>query len=324
MKFITRLSLRQNKLIPVIVVFAPTASGKTSLAVELFGKDSNSSLRGMAEVVSADSQAVYRHFDIGTAKPNAFEQSQIKHHLIDIVSPEIQFGLGDFMPLADSLCSEIYSRKKIPLVIGGTGFYIRNFLLGCPKTPESNPKVRESVKKELSEHGKKALYDRLLELDPVCARKINVNDEYRICRALEVFYSSGKPLSSFALPENLRKEYDFCTIILNRPREELYDRINRRVDEMFENGLADEVEKLRKMGYDENTPAMKAIGYSEFFLPNLTNDGIRDKIKHDSHRYAKKQYTFMKGIPGAVVVDADDKNEVEKIISCKMRTWEGS
>ena len=300
--------------IPVIVFFAPTATGKTALTLELFGSGSLFNFKNKAEILSCDSQAVYKYFDIGTAKPTPEERAAVPYHLVDFADPAIQFGLGEFMEEADRLCGEIWSRKNVPVLCGGTGFYARNFILGAPTTPESDEKIRVQIKEKLAELGKESLYAELKIVDPLSARKININDEYRICRALEVFYTSGKPLSSYALPDVPRSQYEFLTIILNRDKDELYRRIDLRVEKMFEEGLAEEIEKLKSMGYTKDTPAMKAIGYSEFFIDGLSVDQVKEKIKNDSHHYAKKQYTFMRGIPGAVTVDADDKDRVARLV----------
>lgn len=300
--------------IPVIVFFAPTATGKTALTLELFGSGSLFDFKNKAEILSCDSQAVYKYFDIGTAKPTPEERTAVPYHLVDFADPAIQFGLGEFMEEADRLCGEIWSRKNVPVLCGGTGFYARNFILGAPTTPESDEKIRVHIKEKLAELGKESLYAELKIVDPLSARKININDEYRICRALEVFYTSGKPLSSYALPDVPRSQYEFLTIVLNRDKDELYRRIDLRVEKMFEEGLAEEIEKLKSMGYTKDTPAMKAIGYSEFFIDGLSVDQVKEKIKNDSHHYAKKQYTFMRGIPGAVTVDADDKDRVARLV----------
>ena len=300
--------------IPVIVFFAPTATGKTALTLELFGSGSLFDFKNKAEILSCDSQAVYKYFDIGTAKPTPEERAAVPYHLVDFADPAIQFGLGEFMEEADRLCGEIWSRKNVPVLCGGTGFYARNFILGAPTTPESDEKIRVHIKEKLAELGKESLYAELKIVDPLSARKININDEYRICRALEVFYTSGKPLSSYALPDVPRSQYEFLTIVLNRDKDELYRRIDLRVEKMFEEGLAEEIEKLKSMGYTKDTPAMKAIGYSEFFIDGLSVDQVKEKIKNDSHHYAKKQYTFMRGIPGAVTVDADDKDRVARLV----------
>lgn len=300
--------------IPVIVFFAPTATGKTALTLELFGSGSLFDFKNKAEILSCDSQAVYKYFDIGTAKPTPEERAAVPYHLVDFADPAIQFGLGEFMEEADRLCGEIWFRKNVPVLCGGTGFYARNFILGAPTTPESDEKIRVHIKEKLAELGKESLYAELKIVDPLSARKININDEYRICRALEVFYTSGKPLSSYALPDVPRSQYEFLTIILNRDKDDLYRRIDLRVEKMFEEGLAEEIEKLKSMGYTKDTPAMKAIGYSEFFIDGLSVDQVKEKIKNDSHHYAKKQYTFMRGIPGAVTVDADDKDRVARLV----------
>ena len=297
--------------IPVVVIFAPTACGKTALAREIFGSGSLFGFKGMGEVVSADSQAVYRHLDIGTAKPSPEERTELPHHLVDIVSPDRQFGVGDFLELADSSCREIHSRGKIPIVLGGTGFYIRSFILGLPPTPISDPEQREKIKKRLELEGNSSLFHELKKVDPVYAKKISPHDGYRICRALEVYYATGKNLSSFELPEKPRPGYTFCTIILTRDRDELFARIDGRVDKMFADGLENEVESLKSMGLTKDSPAMKAIGYREFFDDEKRDsDSIRSLIKFNTRRYAKKQYTFMRGIPGAVEINADDTDAV--------------
>lgn len=288
-----------EKKIPAIVIFAPTATGKTALTVKLFGKGSHSFFKDKAEIISADSMAVYKYMNIGTAKPDKNLTDQIPHHLIDVVTPDIQFSVSDFVERADEAAGGIFEKGKIPVIAGGTGFYIRNFLLGLPDTPESNPEIRNNLKLELEKSGLDFMYEKLKLVDPQSAEKINPNDAYRILRALEVFYLTGKPRSSFELSEKLRDRYDFITIILERDREDLYKRIDTRVDEMFSQGLCEEVESLKKMGYTKEMPGMQAIGYREFFMDLKSEEEIKEKIKHDSHKYAKKQYVFMKGIPNA-------------------------
>lgn len=290
--------MKPNK-IPVIIIFAPTATGKTALTVKLFGKGSHSFFKDRAEIISADSMAVYKYMNIGTAKPDKNLTDQIPHHLIDVVTPDVQFSVSDFVEKADIAAGGIFENGKIPVVAGGTGFYIRNFILGLPDTPESNPEIRNNLKSELEKSGIEFMYEKLKLVDPISAEKINQNDAYRILRALEVFYLTGKPRSSFELSEKLRDKYDFTTIILERDREDLYRRIDKRIDQMFSQGLSEEVESLKKMGYTKELPGMQAIGYREFFMDLKSEEEIKEKIKHDSHKYAKKQYVFMKGIPNA-------------------------
>lgn len=300
--------------IPMIVIFAPTACGKTALVTDIFGSESKGSLKGVAEIISADSQAVYRFLNIGTAKPSEKEQSSLTHHLIDVRTPDVQFGVGDFIDMADEAASEINARGKIPVMVGGSGFYVRSFILGLPETPISKPEIREKIKERLRTEGNGNLYHELKMVDREYARKIDLHDGIRISRALEVYYSTGRPLSSYKMPDTPRAKYEFCTIILERSRDELYRRIDLRVDAMFEMGLEQEIEVLKKMGYGKDSPGMKAIGYSEFFKGETESEKIKDMIKKDSRRYAKKQYTIMADIPGAIRVPADDKSLVEKII----------
>ena len=300
--------------IPVIVLFAPTASGKTALSIKLFGKSSLSCFKDKAELISADSMHVYKGLDIGTAKPDENERKELKHHLIDILEPDCQFSVADFVSRADSCCSEIFSRGKIPLVAGGTGFYIRNFILGLPETPVSDEKIRNQLKERIKKEGKEILYAELKSVDPESAAKINVNDEYRICRALEVFYSTGKPRSSFKMSTKMRENFNFKVLILETPREKLYERINLRVEKMFENGLEQEIHSLYKKGFGKSAPGMQAIGYREWFLEDGTlrsdSEQVLLEIQHDSRKYAKKQYTFMADIPGAVKIDASDDEKM--------------
>lgn len=300
--------------IPVIVIFAPTATGKTALAIDLFGKSSPSFFKGKVELISADSMQVYRGMNIGTAKPDESEQNELTHHLIDIHNIDEPFSTAEFVQRAQTLCSEIYSRGHIPLIAGGTGFYIRNFILGLPETPESNPEIREKLKNRIASEGNEKLYAELLEADPESAAKIHPNDAYRIVRALEVFYSTGKPRSSFRQNQGLREGFDFKIFILERNREDLYERINFRVDKMFDSGLVKEVISLREKGARREDPGMQAIGYREFFeFDDL--EIIREQIKHNSRKYAKKQYSYMNGIPCSKIIPMDSGENPEKLIS---------
>jgi len=311
----------------VLALFGPTASGKTEILSRLFtGKKAV-----RAEVVSADSMQVYRGMDIGTAKPDAALRAILPHHLIDIRGPSEPFNAGDFVRLADSACLDIAGRGALPVVAGGTGFYLKNFICGLSEAPPSDPAVREQIKRELAQKGQRALMDELSRLDPQAASRIHLNDVYRLTRALEVCRASGRPLSSFAPPGQAdpgqsgsgqagsgqagRPEYDFLIIELYRPREELYRRVDARTRSMFAAGLPAEVERLFGQGYTPADPGLRAIGYREFFVeePNsappwrLSADlaGVRELVARNSRRYAKRQMTFFTGIPGRVRLDAD-------------------
>ena len=294
--------MQENK-IPVIVIFAPTASGKTALTKELFSEQGSHFLF-KAQIISADSQAVYKGMDIGTAKPETELRRLIPHHLINIRTPDQQYNVSDFVDDADSLCKQIYSQGDIPVVCGGTGFYIRNFLYGVPKTPVSDEALRNKLKQRIAQEGNAVLYKELQSIDPESAARIHINDAYRICRALEVYYLTGKPRTSFALEPKLRDLYDFTFLVLEPPREILYERIAQRVDLMLEQGLEQEVKSLQKAGYTKDSPGLKAIGYHEWFEYDSL-EKIRQAIIHNSRKYAKKQYTYVRDIPGSVIIPYD-------------------
>lgn len=321
---------KRTGVLPVLVVFAPTASGKTALGVELFGKDSLSPFAGKGEIISADSMQVYKGMDIGTAKPDSHTLEQVLHHLIDVQTPDVPFSVGEFVRQGDVLCQEIYQRNKVPVVLGGTGFYIRNFLVGLPPTPQADEELRHHLKDRLATEGAGVLYRELETLDPATAAIIHPNDEYRIVRALEVCIASGKPRSSFILSPQFREGFDFCVIILQRDREELYNRIAQRVDIMFDQGLSSEVENLIAAGYTPEDPGMQAIGYREFFAPEVALlqgeerlNRIKELITRNSRHYAKRQYTYMKGIPRAAYFHPDDMAGIQNFITPFMQKYIG-
>ncbi len=301
--------------IPVLVITAPTATGKTELLETLFADNSSSLLAGKAEIISADSMQVYKGLDIGTAKPDASFRSHLPHHLIDICSPDYQFGAGEFVSAADSLCKDIWNRRKIPVVCGGTTFYIKSFLYGLPPTPECNAAVRHELERRMKEEGAEVLWQELRGLDPESAEKIHVNDEYRIKRALEVCLSTGKKRSEFEVPEKLRSGFNFCIIKLERSREDLYSRIDSRVDQMFELGLADEFAGIRASGFNSDAPGMQAIGYREFFMESDI-ESVKELIKKDTRHYAKKQLTFFRSMPDGFSFSMDNQEEIKQKIEC--------
>jgi len=307
---------KQVQKLPVIVIFAPTASGKTALTRELFSKSGSHFILN-AEIISADSQAVYRGMDIGTAKPEVELRAILPHHLINIRTPDQQYNVSDFVEDSDRICREIAGRGNLPVICGGTGFYIRNFLYGLAPTPISDPDLREKLKTRIAKEGKAALYKELQAIDPVSASKIHPNDAYRICRALEVYYLSGKTRSEFAIEPKLRPQYDFTFIVLEPPRDLLYERIEERVNLMIEQGLEKEVGSLIKAGYTKDSPGLRAIGYHEWFESPDRTQAIA-AIIHNSRKYAKKQYTYVRDIDFGKRFDyagsLDDIFEVKKYL----------
>ncbi len=308
--------------IPVIVIFAPTASGKTALTKELF-VEGGSHFLFKGEIISADSQAVYKGMNIGTAKPEPELRQLLSHHLIDILTPDQQYNVSDFVNDADKACREITERGNIPVVCGGTGFYIRNFLYGVAPTPVSDPEVREKLKQRIATEGNAALYKELESIDPASAKKIHPNDAYRICRALEVYYLSGKTRSDFAIKTELRSKYNFIFLVLEPPRQLLYRRIEDRVNQMIGQGLEEEVQNLIKEGYTKDSPGLKAIGYHEWFEYPDRQQAVK-AIIHNSRKYAKKQYSYIRDIPGSLVIPyTASYADIEKVSSLLKERYSG-
>jgi tRNA dimethylallyltransferase len=306
--------------LPALILFGPTASGKTELLEKLFAGPQPLC---RAEIVSADSVQVYRGLDIGAAKPSAAALAALPHHLIDIRRPDEQFNVGDFVRLADQACLDIAARGGLPVISGGAGFYLRNFVLGLPEAPPSDPLIRKALETELRERGAQALMEELAACDPVSARRIHLNDGYRLRRALEVFRASGRPLSSFASAgagQGNRPRYRFSILGLERPREEACLRINERCALMFRQGLPDEVRRLHEAGYGPGDPGMRAIGYREFFIEESSGqwridsdtDKVQDLVARNSRRYAKRQITFFASIPNVRWISPRD-NPAEEI-----------
>ena len=266
-----------SSLKPVIVIFGPTASGKTDLGVKIFGNRGGfpcgDFFSGLGEVISADSMQVYTGMDIGTAKPDRETLEILPHHLIDLIPPSRQYCAGDFVRMADEKVVEILSRGKFPVILGGTAFYIKNFIFGLPETPSCDPEIRKKLKDRLEKDGAEALYNELLISDPVSAGKIHKNDHYRILRALEILEATGKSQHSFALNNIERKGFKFFVYGLDVERNLLYSRIDNRILSMEEKGLAREFYNLVSSGFTESSPGMNAIGYNEFFK---IRDGVNN------------------------------------------------
>ena len=293
--------------IPVIVVFGPTAVGKTDFLLHF---------EHIGEIINSDSLQVYRHMSIGTAKPDESVTRRIPHHLVDCIDPDQEFCAGDFVKQADILCQEIYGRGRVPIISGGTGFFLKNFIYGLPDAPASSQEIREMLQKRLAEEGLEAMRAELHDKDPDSWARIKPLDSYRILRALEVYYTSGTPLSDYKLPDKKRAGYDFFLIGLIRERAELYERINARVEAMFQAGLPEEYKRLRAMGYSPDCPGLSAIGYREFSLMeelgSMTMQDVKELIKQNSRNYAKRQITFFKALPDVLWIHPDQWQEVEK------------
>lgn len=275
----------------ILCVVGPTASGKTDYAVEL-------ALKCGGEVVSCDSMQIYKHMDIGTAKPTADEMKGVKHHMIDIIEPNESFSVARFSEMARECIDDILLRGKTPVLCGGTGLYfdstINNINFIQMDTDEEYRKDLESAAKEF---GNEYVYKILKRVDEESAESIHPNNLKRVIRALEIYKTTGKKKSELDKEQLSEPLYDPEITGLMRDREVLYDRINKRVDIMMEKGLIDEVSALIKMGIDANSTSMQAIGYKEIieYLDGKTSlDEAVDKIKRESRRYAKRQLTWFK------------------------------
>ena len=300
--------------ITVLVITGATGCGKTALVEELF---TGSAALCPAEVISADSMQVYRGMDIGTAKPPPSLRQKIPHHVIDVCDPDEQFNAGDFVRLAGNAIGDIAGRGKLPVVCGGTFFYLANLIGGLAETPPSSAAVRQELRAELATKGPEALMAELTELDAESARRIHLHDEYRLLRALEVVRCSGKPLSAFRpTGATAGGQFHFKVVVVERPREELYRLIDRRAATMMRSHLRQEVEALAAKGYLPPAPGLKAIGYREFFVerlgepPNLIDsvydDEIEKLIAQNTRRYAKRQITGLRTMPDAVRISLEN------------------
>ena len=282
----------------ILVVSGPTASGKTALAVEL-------ALAHNGEVVSADSMQIYRRMDIGTAKPTRAEMRGVPHHMLDVADPEEDFSVARYVELAARCVDDILARGRLPIVAGGTGLYIDSLLSGrtFARFDPDSP-LRRKLEEELARRGGAALLEELARVDPDTAARLHPNDSKRIVRALEVYRSTGTTLTAHnAMTRSLPPRYDALTLTLAfQRREDMWDRIDRRVDRMMVDGLAEEVRALLDSGVPDRCTAMQAIGYKEMAAA-LRGDGdtarAAEEIKLRSRQYAKRQLTWFRRNPDA-------------------------
>ena len=295
---------------PLIFLFGPTGVGKTAL-LDTFFKENYS-------IINADSIQIFRHLNIGSAKPDESMLRRIPHYLIDIREPYESFSVGDFVHLSDIALDEIRALNRIPIVCGGTAYYFKHFYYGLPKSPKSTQEVREKISLRVKEKGLAHAYEELERVDPISAKKIHPSDIYRVTRALEVYESSGNPLSSYAVPNTPRKNINPLIIGLYRDKKELHERIAQRVDLMLKEGLMEEIEKLLAMGATSSWPGMQGIGYREYFMltekQNFSISAMRDLIISNSQKYAKRQMTFFRSIDGVNWVHPEDTSLLEKLL----------
>ena len=286
----------------VIVICGPTASGKTSLSIELAKK-----ING--EIVSADSMQIYDEMQIGTAKPDEEEMQGIKHYLIGNVAPTKRYSVSEYKKDAIQAIEEIIQKRKMPIIVGGTGLYVNSLIYGIDYPEiETDLKYRAELEKTAEEKGLGYLYNKALEIDKEAMKNISPNDQKRILRVLEIYKETGKTKTQMEIESRKNKiPYDYKVFALNMPREILYDRINRRVDIMIEKGLIEEVKKLYKKYGEKLTTSMQGIGYKEvveYLKGNCTKEEMIEKIKMETRRYAKRQLTWFRKIENIECLDA--------------------
>jgi tRNA dimethylallyltransferase len=274
---------------PLLVIVGPTAVGKTALSLYLAER-----LDG--EVISADSRLFYRGMDIGTAKPTAAEMARVPHHLIDIADPDETIGLAQFIAMARAAIDDVHTRGRLPMLVGGTGQYIRAIVRGWhPPAVPPDPALRTELEAYAEEEGKEALHSRLADLDPQAANRIDYRNVRRVVRALEVCLATGRPFS--AQRSRTPPPYRILQIGLTMEREVLYRRIDQRVDAMMEAGLPDEVRGLVKRGYSWDLPAMSGLGYAQFrpyFAGRASLEEVAAEIKRETRRFVRHQYNWFR------------------------------
>ena len=290
------------KPIPIIVIQGATASGKSGLAIELVKEL-------QTEIISADSRQVYRHLNIGTAKVSEKEQQEVRHHLIDIVDPDEEYNAGKFVEDASNAIFQLHSQNKIPIIVGGTGLYVKALLEGLIQVPEASKEIKEKLQIMADEKSPEQIKEILQKVDAESAERIETNDVQKMIRALEVYEVTGKSITQHWKEQSEKRFFVAYTIFLQRDRNVLYDRINRRIDEMLNMGLLKEIDNLLSSGYQETDPGMISVGYREFYpffqgteeLPEC----IRLAKKH-TRNYAKRQLTWFRRLKFDLALDAND------------------
>lgn len=298
---------------PLIVLTGPTASGKTALSIELA-----KAIGG--EIISADSMQVYRQMDIGTAKIRPEEMEGIPHYLVDVLEPDDPFNVVVFQQMAKAAMKKIRENGHIPIIVGGTGFYIQAILNDIDFKENEDDGYRSHLEAmAASDGGPERLYEMLKEVDPESTEKIHCHNTKRVIRALEYFHQTGQKISEHNEQES-RKEspYNFAYFVLNRPREVLYERIDQRVDQMMEEGLVQEVRKLKDRGYDRSLVSMQGLGYKEL-VPAIRGDISLDEavctLKRDTRHFAKRQLTWFRREKDVCYLDKDIYKDTQQLLT---------
>lgn len=290
----------------IVLIGGPTAVGKSALAIKIANLFDG-------EVISCDSIAIYKGLDIGSAKPNLQEQQQAKHHLIDIKQPTDEYSVAEYKQDAENIISKLAQQNKLPIICGGTGFYMKGLLFDMELgLSQKSTEIRQKYNNLAKQYGNKYLLDILATYDPITASKLYEQDLVRIIRAIEIYELTGKTKSSFV--QNYNSKYDYMLIFLNDDRAQLYERINQRVETMFNLGLLQEVENLVKTyNLTRDSQSMGGIGYKEFFdyfEGKINLEQLKENIKLNSRHYAKRQITWFKSMPKVKEYNCHNVNEI--------------
>jgi len=295
----------------IVVICGPTGIGKTETAISLA-----ESYDG--EIVSADSMQIYQEMEIGTAKPTAEEIARVPHHMVDIIPPDAPFDAARYEKMAREVISALHGRRKLPIVAGGTGFYIKALTQGLFDTIPHDPAIRQRLQEEAESLGGGALHQRLADCDPETAERLHPNDIFRVVRALEVFEVTGRPLTAHHQEHRFEDQpFRQLNIGLTIPREALYNRIDTRVDRMLQAGLLDEVRMLLDKGYSPELKSMQSIGYrhmADFIQDRLSWEEAVRTMKRDTRRYAKRQMVWFKSVPGIHWLAPDQVSEMRRMV----------
>ena len=289
----------------------PTASGKSSIAVPL-------ALKINAEIISLDSMAIYRGMDIGTAKPTEEQQQQVDHHMIDVLDPTESYSLAEYLESVHRLVDEIHQRQRNALFVGGTPLYLKSLLRGLYSGPEADWEFREQVQLEIEQHGVEALHARLAQVDPLSAHKLHPNDTKRIIRALEVYRATGEPISHQQVHfDDTESQPHSRVFVLDWNRSRLHERIESRVDEMFERGLVAEVESLLGKHGDLSRTAMQAVGYSEVMEHlggSLSLEDTVERVKARTRQFARRQVTWFRRLDECHTIQCSEENTTDALL----------
>lgn len=290
-------------LIPIIT--GPTGVGKTAISIELYNSYN-------IEIISADAFQVYRNMNIGTSKPDVHVLNEVPHYLISILEPHEYYSAGKFVENAEKLIEEILSKGKLPVIVGGTALYIDRLVCGIFNDITKSGDIRSKILKEALEKGYDFLYNKLGNIDSLYATKISSNDHVRIVRALEVYEKFKKPYSTVMVEHHVNPKYKYKVFFLQKKREALYEIVEKRIDDMFNNGWIEEVELLLRMGCTTDKPSFKAIGYreiAEYIKGNENLEETKRKIKKKTRNFVKRQFTFFKKL--GYIDKIDDKNSID-------------